>query len=358
MKTEKLDLSKINVVNLLDDSLPGDPSSEEEVANKDNEEATENVDETPVEEEAVEASKDDDQEPSEEEKQTEKAEDSESGDVSIIDELKQKLGYELEGDFEDSVDGLLEFTKGTADQMAQDQIETFFERFPDVREYMNYRADGGDPKKYFQISSSETDYSTLEVSSDDIKTQKAIVSQTLKDQGFSPEEIQETLEDYEDADILEKHASKALKRLQKKQESDKEKLITTQKEEATKAAQENEARWKEISDIVDNGSLNGLNVPQREKKKFFEWLAVPVDNQGNSQRTLERDKLDQETMLALEYIVYKGFDLNKLAENTMKTAKAQSLRKRLGGATTASSRLKGGKTQRAGISLPTLDEVF
>jgi len=358
MKTEKLDLSKINVVNLLDDSLPGDPSSEDDVADKDNEEATENVDETPVEEEAVEASKDDDQEPSEEEHQAEKAQDSESGDVSIIDELKQRLGYELEGDFEDSVDGLLEFTKGTADQMAQDQIETLFERFPDVREYMNYRADGGDAKKYFQISSSETDYSNLEVSSDDIKTQKAIVSQTLEDQGFSPEEIQETLEDYEDADILEKHASKALKRLQKKQESAKEKLITTQKEEAAKAAQENEARWKEISDIVDNGSLNGLNVPQREKKKFFEWLAVPVDNHGNSQRTLERDKLDQETMLALEYIVYKGFDLNKLAENTMKTAKAQSLRKRLGGATTASSRLKGGKTQRAGISLPTLDEVF
>ncbi len=362
MKTEKLDLSKINVVNLLDDSIPDNTAEvqEEKEDTQDNEEV--NTDETTDEKAQEESLEVDDSTTEQEDPQelSNENEDSSTDDEqpSIIDELKQKLGYEVEGDFDDNVDGLMEFTKGTADQMAQDQIETFFERFPDVREYMNYRADGGDPKKYFGSMDTELDYSTIEINSDDISTQKQLVSKTLEAQGFTPEEIKETLEDYEDAEILEKHANKSLQRLKRKQETDKSKLVESQREFAEKQEKENEQRWQEISTIIDTGTLNGLNVPQREKKKFFDWLAVPVDKQGNSQRTLEREKISQETMLSLEYIMYKGFDLNKLAENTLKTKKAQSLRKRLGGATTASSRLKGGKTQKAGISLPTLDEVF
>jgi transcriptional regulator len=183
----------------------------------------------------------------------------------------------------------------------------------------------------------------MEVKEGDTLTQKQIVGAFLESQGFEQSEIQETLEDYEDAGILERHAKKALTRMQAKQAQEKKTLIERQQQQAQQAAQENERMWTEINSIVNSGELRGLTVPERDKKRFFDWMATPIDAQGNSQRAVDRAKLDQETLLALEYIVYKGFDLSKLIANNTKTEKARSLRSKLSKSTSSNTRMKNSK---------------
>ena len=238
---------------------------------------------------------------------------------------------------------MLDFTKATADKIAQEQMQNVFSAFPDVQEYLNYRANGGDPKQYFQTAAPERDFSAMEVSEGDVVTQKQIVGAYLEGQGFDQSEIKETLEDYEDAGILERHAKKALTRLQTKQAQDKKSLIERQQQEAQAQAQENEKMWTEINGLVQQGSLKGLTVPERDKKRFFDWMASPIDQQGNSQRSVDRANLDQETLLALEYIVYKGFDLSKLIANNNTTQQARSLRSKLSKGTSSNSRMKNSK---------------
>lgn len=264
-------------------------------------------------------------------------------DESIISELQAKLGYEIDKEFDESIEGLTEFTKATAEKMAQEQIQNLFGAYPDVQEYLNFRANGGDPKKYFQTAAPERDFSVMEIKEGDLITQKQVVGAFLQSQGFEADEIKETLEDYEDAGILERHAKKALVRLQNTQAAQKEALLEQQQQQAQKAAQDNERMWGEINALVQRGTLKGLSIPERDKKRFFSWMASPIDNQGNSQRSIDRSKLDQETLLALEYIVYKGFDLSKLVANNNTTQKARSLRSKLSKGTSSTNRLKSSK---------------
>ena len=340
MSAEKLDLSKVSVNDIFNDN---GPTPEPQV-----EETTEAVEETqdepqeeeqPVEEPQEEQAEDQVEEPVSKEQPSEATEEEES----IINELQAKLGYELDGEFDESIDGLLDFTKATADKMAQEQMQNVFTAFPDVQEYLNYRANGGDPKQYFQTASPERDFSAMEVTDGDVVTQKQIVGAYLEGQGFDQSEIKETLEDYEDAGILERHAKKALTRLQTAQAQEKRTLIERQQQQAQAQAQENERMWTEINGLVQQGSLKGLTVPERDKKRFFDWMASPVDQQGNSQRAVDRANLDQETLLALEYIVYKGFDLSKLVANNNTTQKARSLRSKLSKGTSSNSRMKSSK---------------
>lgn len=343
MSADKLDLSQVSVSDIFNDNGPT-PAPEVE-------ETTEAVEEQPQDEPQQEeqpAEEPQAEEPQAEEESLEEPvsageESAEPEEESIISELQSKLGYELEQEFDESIEGLTEFTKATAEKMAQEQMQNVFSAFPDVQEYLNYRANGGDPRKYFQTAAPERDFSAMEVSEGDLVTQKQIVGAFLESQGFDSTEIKETLEDYEDAGILERHARKALTRLQDKQAKDKKTLIERQQVEARQRAEENDRMWNEINGLVQTGSLKGITVPERDKKRFFNWMATPVDQQGNSQRSIDRAGLDQETLLALEYIVYKGFDLSKLIANNNTTQKARSLRSKLSKGTSSTSRMKSSK---------------
>ena len=341
MSAEKLDLSKVSVNDIFNDNGPTPEPQVEETT-----EAVEETQDEPQEEEQPEEEPQEDtqaeteaDEPTASTGSTESTEEEES----IINELQAKLGYELDGEFDESIDGLLDFTKATADKIAQEQMQNVFSAFPDVQEYLNYRANGGDPKQYFQTAAPERDFSAMEVSEGDVVTQKQIVGAYLEGQGFDQSEIKETLEDYEDAGILERHAKKALTRLQTAQAQEKKTLIERQQQQAQAQAQENERMWTEINGLVQQGSLKGLTVPERDKKRFFSWMANPIDQQGNSQRAVDRANLDQETLLALEYIVYKGFDLSKLIANNNTTQQARSLRSKLSKGTSSNSRMKNSK---------------
>lgn len=349
MSADKLDLSQVSVSDIFNDNGPTPAPAVEETTEAVEEKPQDEPqqEEQPVEEpqaEEPQAEEETVEEPVSAGKETaEPKESEEPEEESIISELQSKLGYELEQEFDESIEGLTEFTKATAEKMAQEQMQNVFSAFPDVQEYLNYRANGGDPRKYFQTAAPERDFASMEIKEGDVVVQKQVVGAFLESQGFDRSEIQETLEDYEDAGILERHARKALIRMQDKQAKDKQALLQQQQAQAQQAAQENERMWTEINSLVQEGSLRGLTVPERDKKRFFDWMATPIDAQGNSQRAIDRAKLDQETLLALEYIVYKGFDLSKLVANNNTTQKARSLRSKLSKGTSSTTRMKSSK---------------
>lgn len=347
MSADKLDLSKVSVSDIFNDSgATPEPVVEEssEAVDKQPQDEPQQDDESVDEPQAEETqAEEEDNEIVDEPKSSDEAAEQSEEEESIISELQSKLGYELDQEFDESIEGLTEFTKATAEKMAQEQMQNVFSAFPDVQEYLNYRANGGDPRKYFQTATPERDFASMEIKEGDVVVQKQVVGAFLESQGFDRSEIQETLEDYEDAGILERHARKALTRMQDKQAKDKQALLQQQQAQAQQAAQENERMWTEINGLVQEGNLRGLTVPERDKKRFFDWMATPIDAQGNSQRAIDRAKLDQETLLALEYIVYKGFDLSKLVANNNTTQKARSLRSKLSKGTSSTSRMKSSK---------------
>lgn len=362
---DKLDLSKVSLQSLFTD----DPLSPDEPENpQDPKDTQEPAD--PKEPKEPQNPKDTQDNPGDSTDPVDPADPDEPGDPGDSDEdqdektmfqvLQERLGFEIEGEFQEDYDGLVEFTKKTAEKMLEAELGELFTAMPDVAEYMSYRQNGGDPAKFFQKAVTQVDFDTLELKEDDDATNSMVVAELLKKQGFTPEEIRETLEDYKDTGILYKQATKARPKLAKAQVEEKQAVLQAQAQERKQAEEQARKQWEEIQSTINSGVVQGFVIPEADKKSFFEWMAKPVDQSGRTQRHLAREKMSNEQMLAMEYLFYKGFDLNKLVQNTKNTQQANNLRNKLQKSTSgASVRMKSGaQTSARGVKLPGLNELF
>lgn len=370
-KENSLDLSQVSVANLLNEKAPA--KAVETASESAAENAQEETQETPnaldaetpdipsPEETPEEEVSEVEETPVAEEPQTQEV--SDSGDAeeesSVIDVLRSKLGYEVEGDFADDYDGVVKFTQNVANEIAKEQLDTVFTQFPDVEQYLQFRYNGGDPKTYFQTTSPEVDFSAVELGDDDINSQRLVVQEIMRRQGYSNEEIHETVDDYMSAGILKKHADRGLIKLQEAQKQEAGQLIANQKQQAEAKQQELQQQWQNIRSTIDQGAVRGFNIPTADKSKFFSWMSDSIDKQGRTQRTIDREAMDVETQVAMEYLLWKKFDLNKLVTNKRNTKQAQNLTKKLQQKASASKRMKGGKAgYTAPKKLPSLKDLL
>lgn len=278
---------------------------------------------------------------------------------SIIGNLIQQFGITLEeGEaYEDTEDGLINFTKKAAEHMAVQNLEQFFEKLPDVKQYMEYRMNDGDPAKYFQ-SQTQTDYSSVELKETDINTQKTVLTELFKRQGYDKADIDETLTDYEETGILYKQSKKAQTKLSGLVSAEKQLVLAEAQTSAANAEKKNTEYWENIQGTIDKGELKGIQIPVTEKKKFFDWMNKPIDKQGNTARALQRKDMDMQTLLALEFMFYKKLDLGGLVTAKAKTIQAQTLQERL---KTDSPGVRMGKsksTPATRVKLPNTSEIF
>lgn len=258
--------------------------------------------------------------------------------ASMFATLGAKLGYEVEGDFSEDYDGLAEYTTAVGQQIANEQLEKIFATMPDVKEYFEYRANNGDPLKYFEAQQAEVDYNGVDI--ENLAIQKRVIIDGMRQQGFGDEDITRMVESYEDAGILKDNASIYLQQLQRTQGQRKQQLLAQQEQEAAQQRQEAEAYWNGVQETINAGNLKGMAIPQRQRGKFYEWMTTPVNEQGYTQRDIDRNNIDQETALAVEYLLFQGFDLKKLASNAAATQKVSSLKSKLTAAPSAGSRMK------------------
>jgi hypothetical protein len=370
-ENKELGLDSLKNVNWLNDNASA-PSVSEDTSDSETTDTTDNtveevVEKTNTESVEEESPQDFDTEQTEQPEQTEQSEEPvadtsaepEEQEMSVIDTLTQRLGYEVEGDFSDDYDGLEKYTSAVAAKIAEEQLSGIFDQYPDVREYFQYRANNGDPLKYFQAQQAEMDYQSLEIT-DNTAIQRRIIHDGMRMQGFDDAAISKMSDAYEDAGILKDNAEVYLQQLQKSQKTRKQELLEQQETQAAQQRQQAQEYWATVAKTVETGNLKGLQIPTRQRKQFYDWMTSPVDKSGSTQRDLDRSNLDTESALALEYLIYQGFDLNKLSQNVANTQKTKSLKAKLQSAPSASTRMKSRSksTVSKAVSLPSLRDLL
>ena len=361
MAEEKsLDLSQVSVANLLNDDAPSNiPAPEVEKTPEVAEELVQEAPETPEAKTATETEEQETVDDTVEEPVASEESEAAEEEVGVIDVLRSKLGYEVEGEFAEDYDGVVAFTQTVANEIAKEQLDSVFSQFPDVEQYLQYRYNGGDPKRYFQATAPQVDFSAIEIDSEDVSTQRGVVQEFLARSGYTAEEIAETIQDYVDAGILERQATRSLGKLQKMQQQEAVSILEKQQQEAQQRQRQVQQQWTNIQSTINAGTVRGFEIPTADRKKFFSWMSDAVDNQGNTQRLIDRQSMDIETQVAMEYLLWKNFDLNKLVANRNNTQKAQNLKQKLQQNNTASTRMKGGQTSyKAPKKLPSLKDLL
>ena len=273
---------------------------------------------------------DDTEEELEEEEEDDDDEEVEREGSTVVSEILEKLGYETEEEYDDTTEGLLAMTQDVGKQMAEDQLDGLFENFPLVKNHLEYVLNGGDSQDFMQAYDPNLDYNKVELNEDDVRSQKAILSDYFTTKGHDKEFIDELLEDYQDNGKLLDKATAAKNALAKSQETQRSQLVEQRKAQRAEETKQQQNFWNGVHETIENSDeFAGVNVPKRDKNKFFEYLSRPVDQDGRTQRDLDHSESELETKLAIDYLMFKGFDLSKLVDTKAKTKNAKSLRDRI-----------------------------
>lgn len=289
------------------------------------------VEEEPVqeEEELVEEETEEVQQSTEDTEEEEIEEEVEETDFRVVDEVAQQFGLELEEDTPDTLEGINKVVREASTKMAEQQMSQVWEAFPDVKEYAEYRANGGDPDSFRENYLSANSYSDLNVENTD--HQKMLVKEQMKEQGFDDSDIQDEINELSDANLLQNKAKRAQKYLTKKQEKKKQELVQQQKQKAQQQKQQIQQEWNQIENTIEESDqFKGLKIPETEKSDFYKWMREPQQD-GKTQREKQLQNVDLETHLMIDYLLYKGGNLSNLVDNLATTKNAETLANKLKG---------------------------
>jgi len=303
------------------------PPEEPEETPQDEPEIQDETEEEPSEEDLEEEPEQDpDQEADEEETPDEEEEEL----PSVAEEVQEVTGLELDGDYEDSVEGISKMIMDAGEELANSQIENLMEEYPDVGQYLQFRANGGDPDEYRDTFFNSEGWSGVEIREDDATQQENIVRARLQEEGYDEEDIDETVEEYKSAGILESEARRSKKRLENLEQQQQEELLEKQEERAKERQREQQEFLNEVETTVqENTDFNGIGLPETKKDDFLEYLTEPVDDEGNTQYALDTMSAGVEDQIAMALMSFYGFDISDLIQREASSENAKSLRERL-----------------------------
>lgn len=280
-------------------------------------------------------------------------------DDSVISEVMEKLGYDVEGaDYEDTPEGIAELTADVASQIADDRIDEVMEAFPLVKQHLDYVLAGGDSQKFMEANDPNADYSLLQIDEGDTRMQKQLLANYFATKGHEQNFIDEMVNDYEDTGKLYSKAEQAKTALANLQDAQRAQMVEEQRQQQAQQESKLTEFWNGVADTIeDSGEFAGISVPDRDKNKFFDYLSTPVTREGYTQRDLDHRDADMEVKLAIDYLMYKGFDLGGIVEAKAKTQNARSLKDRISRnedrvkSTRRSTRRKGGNVDLENLDL-------
>ncbi len=351
---QKLNFSDISFDDMIGDGLtPSDP-------NEDSDNNIDNLEDDPEEDEDEDPNLPDDNDSDDEPGQKYKSVnddnddegdfDDEDGDDSIgsvADTIARALGYELDAEYADTEEGLIEFTKDIAQNIAEEQLQELFEQFPLVQKHLDFVMAGGDPEKFFDAYNPTLDFNRIEIDASDTRTQKGIVAEFFKSKGHDNEFIKEMLEEFEDSGKLYDKAQHAKKQLGAIQERERGMMVQQQRQQQQLEAQRQQEFWEDVAGRIDEGNeFAGIRIPDREKAKFFDYISAPANKNGQTKRDIDYAQSNIDVKLALDYLMYKGLKLEDIINTKAKSVSTRGLRDRIQG---HQERVKNmGKVERGG----------
>lgn len=327
----KLDISAISFDDMIGDGLEStkdpilqdEPSNEEESSNNDVELENNIVDD----DNSLEPDEEVDYE---EEPEDDDVEPAEGFDDNIVAEIANTLGFELNGEYEETVEGLTNFVRDISQQAAEDQLQSLFQQFPDVQRHLDFVMAGGNSSQFLQTYSPQTDFAAIELGETDTQIQRAVLGQYLQVKGHDMEFINDTLDTFEDNGKLFGKAQLAKNEMAKYQEQQRVQLVAQQRQAWEQQQQQQAQFWNGVADTIEQGNeFAGIQIPDKQKSRFFEYISQPIGPNGETQRDLDYQQAEMDVKLAIDYLMYSGFKLDDVINKKARTKSATSLRERI-----------------------------
>lgn len=223
---------------------------------------------------------------------------------------------------DDSEEGFKAIIKQTVNQRLDKELDKKFEHLDgEEKKLLDYIREGGSIRKYFE-NANEVDFEDLDMDHED--SWEMVVTEAYRQQGFSDDKIVRKLQKLKENDELEEEAKDFHQVLSERQKKEKAQRLEEEKKQKEEYRKQIEHAQKEFQDAVFNTKeLMGQKMDKKEQQAFWNYLTKPVKD-GKTQAQLddlkEDGKANLDTLLKVNYMKFKGFDLKAAEESGKRKA--------------------------------------
>ena len=245
---------------------------------------------------------------------------------ALFDAIGESFGWNL-NDIEEedrplTVDDLTDYIRKVVDQNSVPEYAD--ERIQALDEYVKK---GGRFEDFYTAQQQSISYDNINL--EDENNQRTVIRDLLRANGYTEDQINNKIDRYESADMLEEEAEDALSRLKVIKQQETERL--QQEQEAARQRQEEETRafFNEMSTNINNlTNIRGINIPKEDRKQLFDYI-FKTDANGLTQYQKDFNKNLSKNLIESAYFTMKADSFITEAKKTGETTAAQKLRQML-----------------------------
>ena len=245
----------------------------------------------------------------------------------VIAELPYKLVDENDNPiiYDDTIEGYTKLAKDIAAVELEEYKQSFFEGNPLLREVSKHILSGGKLEDF----NKPIDYTKIDIKKLSDLDKVDLINKSFLASGIDKERANDLVELIKKGGEVDKEANKAIGILDTNQ-----KLQQKQRDIQYQQAIEDENNqvvkyWTGVKQVIDSGKLGKLEIPKEEQQAFFKYLSTPVDDNGNSQETIDNEKQGLDSDLMMRYYRYKGFNVDSIVKSELNKNRVQTLRDKI-----------------------------
>lgn len=241
----------------------------------------------------------------------------------LFDAVGEKFGWNMDDiDDEDrpvTVEGLTEYLRDVVEQNSVPEYAD--DRIAQLDAYVK---NGGRFEDFYEAQKTQVNYENIDLENEN--NQRTVIRDLLRANGYDEQQINNKLDRYEAADMLEEEAEDALSRLKVIRQQETEQLRKQQEAAKLKQEEESKAFFNTVSTEINNlSNIRGINIPKEDRKALFDYI-FKTDANGLSQYQKDFNKNLSKNLIESAYFTMKADSFITEAKKTGETTAAQKLR--------------------------------
>ena len=246
----------------------------------------------------------------------------------LFDAIGESFGWNMDDIKEEdrplTVDDLTNYMREVVQQNSVPQYAD--ERIQQLDEYVK---NGGKFEDFYGKQQQSLSYDNIDMEDED--NQKAVVSELLRYNGYTDDQIKNKISRYEDADMLEEESADALDMLKQIKQHE---LEMAQQQQAAYLQQQEEQSKQFYNDCMNQikslSSIRGVQIPKEDRAKLADYI-FNVDQNGVSKFQRDYNNKDNfiNNLLTTAYITMKGDSFVSTAKRDGESSATEKLRKML-----------------------------
>ena len=246
----------------------------------------------------------------------------------LFDAIGESFGWNMDDIKEEdrplTVDDLTHYMREVVQQNSVPQYAD--ERIQQLDEYVK---NGGKFEDFYGKQQQSISYDNIDMEDED--NQKAVVSELLRYNGYTDDQIKNKISRYEDADMLEEESADALDVLKQIKQHE---LEMAQQQQAAYLQQQEEQSRQFYNDCMNQinslSSIRGVQIPKEDRPKLADYI-FNVDQDGISKFQRDYNNKDNfiNNLITTAYITMKGDSFISTAKRDGESSATEKLRKML-----------------------------